>query len=242
MRWSYAIALCCVVAGCQFNHGAAGVDAVDVVAGDAASPDAKPLACILKHTWTADFSIDPTTLNLNGDPEPDWRIREGGTFPGQLADGVWSVARTDAVSLDTQPKTDFNRPMRATARMRNTSSAGTRGVILSLNVDYTPMTFMPLLLEVRLDADEQHQTVTLFSKGPTVEMPIVTFPNLGTGFVDALVDIDPMQNTVTVQVGSESSTHVYTPIPRNMNDDRFATLFDYGSDGQFDEARIEVCQ
>jgi hypothetical protein len=190
----------------------------------------------MKRAWTADFSADPTTLNLNGDPVVDWRIREGGGFPGQLADGVWTIEPT--ATLDTQPKTDFNRRMRATARMRNTAM-GTRGVMLALNVDYSPMTFMPLYLEVRLDGD--HQIATLFGRDPTAEIVIATFADLGTGMIDVLIDIDPMQNTLVVNVGAASSTHVYRPIPRNTNDDRYASLIAYSA-GEFDDVRVEVCQ
>ena len=233
--WSSCI---CLLAACSFEKGV-GTSSNDGSTGG----DAAPLVCpMMKREWIADFSIDPTTQNLNGDPEPDWRVRDGGAFPGLLADGVWSIGGTPSVSLDTQPKVDFKNRTRATARMRATS-AGTRGVMLWLNVDYSPMTFMPLYLEVRLEPDGLTQTATLYGKDPVGEITLQTFPDLGTGFVDVRLEIDAMMNTVTAQVGNaERYSYAYTPIPREMNDDRFATLVAYGSDGQFDEARIETCQ
>lgn len=237
MRWWNALGISCALAACQFDHASApeGLDAA------AAAGDAAPLPCANKRVWSADFTIDPTTLNQNGDPALDWRIRAGGGLPGQLTDGVWSVA--DVVSLDTQPKADFNRRLRATARMRHTAigATGTRGVMLWLNVDYSPMTYAPLYLELVLDAEHARQTATLFATTATGELALATFPDLTTGMVDVMLDVDPMQNTVSVAVGGLTSSHVYTPIPRNMNDDRFATLVAYSA-AEIDDARIELCQ
>jgi hypothetical protein len=236
MRWWNAIGIGLAFAACSYEHGVAPDAAIDPGITD----DGAPLPCAMKRVWSADFSADPTTLNLNGDPVSDWRIREGGGLPGLLSDGVWSVAGAPMLALDTQPKTDFNRRMRATARMRNTVM-GTRGVMLWLNVDYSRMHFMPLFFEVRLDAEHGRQLATLFGKDATSEYVIATFSDLGTGMVDVTIDIDPMQDMVTVKVGAASASHVYIPIERAMNDDRFATLAAY-SDGEFDEARIELCQ
>ena len=232
----------CVVAlisGCTFPDGKAAPP--DGAAG-AGGFTIEPLPCPMTRAWVADFSSDPTTQNLNGDPELDWHIREGGALPGLLADGIWSIATTTPaamISLDTQPKVDFNRRTRAIARLRATS-AGTRGVMVWLDVDYTPMTFMPLYLELQLDGADQ--VATLHGKDELVELTFATFTGLGTGFVDVMLDVDPMNDRVDVRVGDQTSSHVYTPIPRMMNDDRFATLVAYGSDGEFDEAKIEVCR
>lgn len=230
--WSALILVC----GCSFEHGTA----AETPEADAAAVDVEPLPCTVRFAWTADFTVDPTTLNNNAGPEADWRLREGGAFPGLLADGLWSVTSTAGVTLDTQPKTDFNRRTRATARLRNTSTAGTRGVLLSLNADYSPMTFMPLYLEVRLAADAATQTATLFGKDATGEITIASFPDLTTGMLDVMLDIDPAANQVTVRAGTAISTHVYNPIAREMNDDRFATLAAY-SDSEVDDVRVEVC-
>ena len=233
-RW---IALGFALIGCQFERGTAA--SPDGAGG--AGTGVEPLPCTIKRTWAADFSIDPTTINANGDTVPDWRIRESGAFPGQLTDGVWALAGTPTVALDTQPKDNFNRRVRAIARLRNTSAGGTRGAVLALNVDYSPMTYMPLYLEVRLEPGEQAQTATLHGSDAGGDIVLATFAELGTGMVDVVVDVDPAKNSVTVQVGSESSTHGYTPIPRNMNDDRFASLATYDSATEFDAVRIELC-
>jgi hypothetical protein len=236
MRWWNAIGLSCALAACRFEHAVAtgaGADAGSTV-------DAAPLPCANKRVWSADFTADPTTLNLNGDPVVDWRIREGGGLPGVLADGVWSIGGAPTVSLDTQPKAEFNRRLRATARMRNIAM-GTRGVVLALNVDYSPMTYMPLYLEVRLDEEHERQSATLVAKDGAIDIVVATFVDLGTGMIDVVLDVDPMQNQLAVSVGAETATHVYTPIPRNMNDDRFATLVAY-SESEIDDARIELCQ
>jgi hypothetical protein len=225
---------------CRFEHGEAMTTAADASAdASAVGVDAAPLPCANKRVWSADFSADPTTLNLNGDPALDWRIREGGGLPGVLADGVWSIGSAAAVALDTQPKDNFNRRLRATARLRQTAMA-TRGVMLAINVDYSPMAYMPLFVEVRLDAEHERQSATLFAKTPTSELALASFLDLGTGMVDVMLDVDPMQNTVTVTVGTESSTHIYMPIPRNMNDDRYATVF-ASSAAEIDDARVELC-
>jgi hypothetical protein len=229
--WSVLFLVC----GCSFEHGTAS----DTSEADA-SFDVTPLPCTARYVWTADFTVDPTTLNNNAGPEPDWRLREGGAFPGLLAGGLWSVTSSAPVTLDTQPKTDFNRRTRAIARLRNTSVAGTRGVLLSLNADYSPMTFMPLYLEVRLASDAATQTATLYGRNATGEITIASFPDLTTGMLDVMLDIDPTANQVTLRAGNASSTHVYDPISREMNDDRFATLAAY-SDSEVDDVRVEVC-
>src|SRR6185436_14536622 len=78
--WTTIVLLC----GCSFEHGTAADQADANVVG----VDAAPLTCPTKFVWTADFTVDPTTLNNNAGPEPDWRVREGGAFPGWLTDGV----------------------------------------------------------------------------------------------------------------------------------------------------------
>ncbi|HEX5063689.1 MAG TPA: hypothetical protein VFV99_30130 [Kofleriaceae bacterium] len=235
--WSVLLLVC----GCSFEHGIS-VDTRDADADASASAlaDAAPLPCSTRFVWTADFTVDPTTLNNNAGPEPDWRLRDGGALPGALADGVWAIADSPPVALETQPKTDFNRLTRATARLRNTSPAGSRGVVFGLNADYSPMTYMPLYLEVRLAADTLTQTATLYGRDTTGEITLASFPDLATGLLDVMLDIDPAANQVQVRVGSASSTYLYMPIPREMNDDRFATIAAY-SDSEVDEVRVEVC-
>ena len=126
-------------------HGVAPVgDAVvDVdVDGDPREIDA-PGPCTTK-VWATDFSTDPTQLDGNGDGLNDWRMRDGGTLPGTLANGLWQAPGSPVRSLDTEPKQDFSTRTKVSVRMRATAYDATAGAVFWINVDYTPTTFMPL--------------------------------------------------------------------------------------------------
>src|SRR4051812_44567873 len=95
-------------------HDDAPGDTSVVVGGDADAPppmiDAPtdaPGECGGKR-WVADFSSDPTVLDVDGDQIPDWIYRGGGAFPtNQLANGAWHIPMATLPPLDTRPVYDF---------------------------------------------------------------------------------------------------------------------------------------
>jgi hypothetical protein len=241
MRWPIAVALLgCHALGCRFDHGRtpSGPDDAEI---DTAPDMSRP--CGATKVWATDFSTDPTQLEANGDGVKDWRMRDGGMFPGLLMNGVWISAGTPLAPLDTAPKHDFATRLVATARYRNTAPPTSLGAVMWLNVDFTATTFMPLWLELRVDGGVAMQRAILHGKDAAQnDLPLITFGGLGAGMIDVELEIDPDHDLVTATVAGMTMSATYVPIPRADNDDRFATLVAYGSPSEFDQARIEVCQ
>lgn len=60
-----------------------------------------------------------------------------------------------------------------------------------------------MFLDARLDADSQHQTLTMYQWNNVSAVPLYTIANLTTDFVDADLDIDPVASTVTLTAGGQ---------------------------------------
>ncbi len=234
------------LAGCGFDLEAAVSDASGV--GGEAPADAVPDAprdagdlCLAPKIWEADFSTDPETLDVNGDSIPDWDFRNGLPRPGTISGGVW-VAPTPP-PLDTQPKQDFRTRTRVEVKMRSVGDTPqtptSHGAVFWINVGYGDADFAPLWLDAnRLGAT---QSLHLYTKN-ALQQPIelAALADLGLGFIDATLDIDPTAHTVELRVGAMTRTATYTEIPL-AGDDRWATLVAFSSSSEFDYVKVAVC-
>lgn len=246
MRWGLV-----VIAGCSFrpgslatsDGGATDIDANpdDVMADGPTDGSAAP--CATTKVWLADFTADPTTQNLNGDGVNDWAMRDMGALAGTLTSGIWAEPGTPTRPLDSQPKQDFATRTRVNLRMRNpVAPTGAYAAVFWINVDYTATTFAPLYVDVRRTSNPSGQLVRLFGKSDAATEVVLAqaFVTPYT-FFNLALDISPATNQVIMTIETVAQTATYTEIPRNGNDDRWATAVAYGADAEFDVVRVEVC-
>ena len=244
-----ALSLIFLVA-CRFFPGAApGFGAADaprdtndavLVAPDAASTlDALP-TCGGK-VWLADFSSDPTLLDLNGDGVPDWAMRDGSLFPvSQLTDGIWSVP-AGSQPLDSQPKQTFTTRTLVHGRMRGKTVNSVNGAQFWINVDYDGSgMFAPLFVEAILQADNT-QTLTVWTKmPPSTELQLTQVTGLTTDFLDFDLDINPATPSVQFTGGGVSTDLTLMRLASTATD-QWATVTASSQAADFDYLRVEVC-
>ena len=190
--------------------------------------------------WSADFSVDPTTLDVNGDGIADWAMRDGGAFAtGQLGGGTWTA--TDSRPFDSRPLDDFTVRTVVDVRMRALAEGG-NGAVVWINVDYGA-TFAPLWTSVARDG-QGGQTLVLYGKtDDATSVALHTVTGLGPALVDVTLDIDPNADEVQLWVaGNFEGTFAYPSFAVNGNDDRFVTLLDWGADAEFDQIDVSQCR
>lgn len=217
----------------------------DSSVGDAAiidaapTPDAPSLCADTRRVWEADFSADPTALDLDGDSVADWVVRNGAGFPrAELDGGVWHASAN--LALDTQPKDAFDGLTMVEVRMRNIERGG-EGAVFWINADTAGDTYAALYLSLTLRPNGT-QTLRLYSKRDNrTRETLHEQTRLGTGFVDVRLAIDAARDQVGIWIdGVDFGARNYFTFPR-PDDNRFATVIAYGSASEFDHVRIETC-
>jgi hypothetical protein len=190
----------------------------------------------LSAVWEADFSVDPTQLDVNADGQDDWARRDGQPFnPASLQDGVWHADE----ELDTRPDNDFVEPVTVDVRFRNTTIGGD-GAVFWINADWANGLFTPIFACLQLQADGK-QTLTVYTKlDGSSRLSLMSVPGLSGGFVSLRLLIDPGPNTVNVRInGHDYGTRTYR-IFSPSSDQRFATIMGSGSQAEFDHVRVRV--
>lgn len=220
-------------------------------AGDAAHPDAsadaQPDAAATLcggKVWLADFSVDPTTIDLNGDSTLDFAMRDNGALGGTLAGDVWTQDATSIRPLDTEPKQDFATRTLVHVRMRNTSlPTAVHGAVAWINFGFTATSFAPVFVDAELQPNGT-QTGTLWGKSSTgAETELAEFTFLDAGMHDYYLDIDPTTYTVQFQIDQAVPvSRTRAPLPLNGNDDRWASIDAWSdTDAEYGYLRVEAC-
>jgi type II secretory pathway pseudopilin PulG len=190
------------------------------------------------NMWEADFSSDPTALDVNGDGAGDWLVHGGGTFPvSSLAAGVW---QTSAAALDTSPACDFAAPTIVDLRMRSTAT-GASAVFL-INADRIGTVCVPLTAALRLEAEGTQTLIVSRKKSTGTFESLITASGLPASLVDLRLVIDPVVHSVGVTVnGSFVGTYGYG-VPGTSSTDKFASIYASGGAAEFDYVRIRVLE
>ncbi len=190
---------------------------------------------VLTTVWEADFSGDPTAIDIDQDTTPDWAMNDAGAFvPATLAGGVWRIDR----AMNTNPVNKFLEVTALDVRFRDTTS-GTDGAGVWMNIDRTGTTHGAIYAHIKLEADNT-QTLTVQTKPNTFSFQtLYTQTGLPSGFVDLTLLVDPGADTVHIKInGQESGTFSY---PRYTgNNDEFIQLRRVGDGAEFDHVRIRV--
>lgn len=191
---------------------------------------------VLSAVWEADFSGDPTQIDLNGDGVADW-LAGGGSFDvGQLSGGTYWADGT----LNTNPAFDFQELTTVYVRLRNTIANGEAAGV-KLRIDRTGDTYGYILAEVEKMPDGT-QTLIVSTYDASLEYgAVVTETGLSDGFIDLRILVDPGQNTLNVKINSQDrGTYRYGRITAST--DHVIRLYetDPASGAQFDHVCIRV--
>lgn len=190
---------------------------------------------LLSAVWELDFNTDPTLLNMNGDASNDWNLRNGGSIdPGDLVNGIWFVDGATSLELDTVPDNSFTELTTIDLHFRCTEISGS-GVYFWINADYTGGNFMPIV--ATLDRVSNGTQTARVKVGPS---DVVVVPDMSTAFVSVRLLIDPDLDTVNIRInGIDQGTFAYAPYAP-AGDPQRATLYEWGSDAEWDYVRIRV--
>jgi len=193
---------------------------------------------LLAGFWEADFSSDPTRLDVNGDGAGDWAVHGGGAMDmATVSGGVW---HTSGTALDTSPVCDFARLTIADVRMRGTLAQAS--AVFTINANRSSTVCVPLTAALQLRPwGTQTLTVSKKKSDGTTES-LITVRGLPAAFCDVRLLIDPALNSVSVTVnGNLIGTYGYGA-PATASNDRFATLYASGGAAEFDYVRIRVLE
>ena len=154
---------------------------------------------VLSAVWEADFSTNPTALDMNADGAGDWVTHDASAFnPATLVGGVWRADRT----LDSNPGNDFTAVTTLDAVFRDTVTAG-GGAAIWLPVDRSGTTYGAIWVRLNLLGNGT-QTMTVDTKlDAATDRRLATVPNLPSGWVKLRLLIDPSLDSVNVRVNDE---------------------------------------
>ena len=188
--------------------------------------------------WEADFSSDPTALDVNGDGAGDWVVHGGGTFPGSsLYGGAW---HTSGTALDTSPACNFAAATIVDLRMRSTA-VGASAVFL-INADRSGSLCAPLTAALRLEADGTQTLIVARKKTDGSFESLINVWGLPSTVFDLRLLIDTTVHSVSVTAnGSFIGAYGYGA-PAVSTTDKFASIYGSGGAAEFDYVRIRVLE
>jgi hypothetical protein len=186
---------------------------------------------LLSAHWRADFGVNPTTSNANGDGVADWAYVGAGSFAtNTLINGVWYSSG----ALESRPLSDFTTTTIVEARCRN-SSVGGNGAVVRINADRQSGQYAPILVYVQRQSDGT-QTLSVRGKpSDAATTTLYTHTNLPADFIRFRLMILPQSNVVNVQINDEEQgTFTYPTYAPSTTSDRYLTLYADTSLAEFD--------
>jgi hypothetical protein len=197
-------------------------------------------SCPTQFVWETDFSVDPTTLNDNGDGVKDWNIRGGGAFPvTQLMGGVWTNA---GGVLDTNPTNLFASRTLLHVRVQQTAIAG-NGAYVWINIDNVSIgRFAAIYVTVTKQA--VGQKVELWHKPTNLPVSLGAWTGLPDKLLDIKLDVDPATKQVSIWIEDVfRATFAYsTQASGVLLDHKWASLWPSSANCNFDYFKVSLCQ
>ncbi|MHC4993513.1 MAG: PulJ/GspJ family protein [Planctomycetota bacterium] len=190
---------------------------------------------VLSGAWAADFSVDPTDLDLDADGVADWQVEGGDTISGgDIVDGVWTARDV----IRTAPDNNFVQPLTVRASMRDIDTT-TGGAALELYVDRSGTTHGLIGALVERQADGSQTLTVAYATDKVNRETVVTVTDLPEGFVDLRLIAEPDRDLFCVEVNGVSyGAFGYTRFDGFTTAAVLAGL--QGSGGQFESLSIEV--
>jgi hypothetical protein len=192
---------------------------------------------LLSAHWRADFNVNPTTADANGDSVSDWALAGNGSFDSAtLINGVWNANG----ALETRPLSDFTTTTVVESRCRNTTTGG-NGAVVRINADRQGGQYAPLLVYVQRQSDGS-QTLTLHGKtSDAATKQLFTRTKLPGEFIRFRLTILPQNNVVNVTINDEDQgTFTYPTYAPTSSTDRYLSLSADTSQAEFDYVDVRV--
>ncbi len=189
---------------------------------------------VVTHCWQADFSSDPTEVDLWRDGS-DWVMDTGSSFSDdRLSGGVWLANQT----LNSEPALACSELTTAELRFCD-SSADSEGPTLRLHVDAGGGQYG--YLEATLaNYTPGGQTLTLRSKSGASPVVLTSVPGLPDGFVTLRLIIDPASDIVNLAVDEQDyGTFPYSFIS-GTGLPNVQLVPEIGTGAEFDHVRVWV--
>lgn len=201
---------------------------------------------ILAAYWRADFDVDPTVDDVNGDAAADWQATDttasdvaspASYDPVTLVSGVWHASG----KLSTQPDNDFVTTTIVDVGLRDTVPGGS-GAVMRINADRSAGLWSPLVLRVQLQSDGT-QTLTLAGKtDDATEVVLYQQDGLPSDFVHCRLTILPDNDLVNIQIDDlDQGTYTYYSYLASGSE-RDVSLYGDTDDAEFDYAEIRVLE
>jgi hypothetical protein len=191
---------------------------------------------LLSAYWRADFSRDPTAIDVTRDGTLDWKTTSGAPFDtSTLVGGVWHAGG----SLQSQPVNNFTNVTTIEASCRNTSVGG-NGAVLQIGANWTAGLHAPIFFRLQLQSDNT-QTLSLYGKSSdSTNALLYQCAHLTNGFVRVRLTILPANNLVNLQINDEDEGTFSYPTYAPSADDRYVTMYNDTSNAEFDYVEVRV--
>jgi hypothetical protein len=187
--------------------------------------------------WRATMDVDPTTLDDNGDSIQDWEFNAGAFPADQLMDGVWHAA--PGAYVRTLPDDPLATRVIVQMRMRSTT-ASNRGALFWANLGQEDDSVTRLWLDLAMNAEgSQVALVGGYSAGDMPEL-LLEVPDLGAGFVDVVLDADPVTSTAIVTINGVDHGMLELPSYDGSNP-QAAAVGALEASAEIDDVQFELC-
>ena len=183
--------------------------------------------------WDADFSSDPSALDLNADTVADWGALDGSFNTAQLSSGVWSVGER----LFANPDTDVVSPTIVELQWRATDVGQVGGIFL-LTVDQGPSQHAVVALQIdRVSADKQRVRVyEVEESGAGIELGRIETARLG--FLETRLLVVPDSDLLRLTVDGVSAGTFRYQLRNKAAGISTMDLYNIGTGAEVDRVRV----
>ena len=194
---------------------------------------------LLDASWRADFDTDPTSLDDDFDGTNDWAHIPSGTFDSnELWHGTWKTI--SAASLTTAVDSNFSTLTTVEYSARDLD-AGNGGVVVWLNADWDGSTYVPIVAELSLMANDT-QTLILKTTVDGSDRILATVNDIPAKLTAVRITIEPTVNVINLFLNHvEVGTYDYVPQSASHSNKR-AGIMSVSSAFQVDYLSIRTAE
>lgn len=192
---------------------------------------------LLSACWMTDFTSNPTTLDSNGDGQPDWVSPNNTPFnASSVSGGTWQA---NGATLYSNPGDNFTRLTLVDLRFAATSPGSWAG--FSMNAARSGNICAPVMARITQQSDGS-QTLQVWRKlNDSTLDTLLLIPGLPSGATDLHLIIDPAYGSVGIRMnGVEYGSFAYNAYASSDT----STCVQLTSSGaaQFNAVRIREAQ
>lgn len=192
---------------------------------------------VLNGYWHADFSSDPTLLDINGDGTGDWVRRGGSAFAtGNLSGGVWDAQNT----LDARNPLSVTGTLITATVVFSNADMGGDGPTVNLNPGRAGGINGRLQVTLQLQPDGTQRLTLHERQSASTRRALATVSGLPAGMVTARLLIDTSKSTVNLQVNQRQQGTVIYAASSDSTAEPLMSLSRGGSGSRFDLVTLRV--